>query len=192
MRTLAFIAALFVTNTVAAATAKATFAGGCFWCMEPPFEKLKGVISVTSGYTGGTARNPTYESVSAGGTGHREAVEILYDPQQISYANLIDVFWHNVDPTSAAGQFCDFGEQYTTAIYYHDAEQRRLAIVTRKRIEETRKIRVVTEIVPASTFYPAEEYHQDYYRKNPVRYRFYRFNCGRDRTLERIWGRAPK
>ena len=160
--------------------------------MEPPFEKLKGVISVTSGYTGGTTRNPTYESVSSGGTGHREAVEIVYDPQQISFAQLIDVFWHNVDPTNAAGQFCDFGDQYTTAIFYHDAEQRRLALATVKRIEEVKKIRVVTDIVPASAFYRAEEYHQDYYKKNPVRYKFYRFNCGRDRTLEHIWGVAPK
>ena len=160
--------------------------------MEPPFEKLKGVISVTSGYTGGTTRNPTYESVSSGGTGHREAVEIVYDPQQISFAQLIDVFWHNVDPTNAAGQFCDFGDQYTTAIFYHDAEQRRLALATVKRIEAVKKIRVVTDIVPASAFYRAEEYHQDYYKKNPVRYKFYRFNCGRDRTLERIWGAAPK
>jgi peptide-methionine (S)-S-oxide reductase len=172
--------------------AKATFAGGCFWCMEPPFEKLKGVVSVTSGYTGGETRNPTYDSVSAGGTGHREAVQILYDPQQISYAQLLDIFWHNVDPSNGAGQFCDFGEQYTTAIYYHDQEQRRWAQATLKRIEEVKKIRVVTDILPAAAFYPAEEYHQDYYRKNPVRYRFYRFNCGRDQTLKRVWGRAPK
>ena len=172
-----------------ASLAKATFAGGCFWCMEPPFERLKGVVSVTSGYTGGVKLDPTYEEVSAGGTGHRESVEVLYDPRQVSYAQLVDVFWHNVDPTNNQGQFCDFGGQYRTAIFYHDAEQKRIAETSKAALQK--KMKNYTDIVPAAVFYPAEEYHQDYYKKNPIRYKFYRANCGRDRRLEQIWGSAP-
>ena len=170
--------------------ARATFAGGCFWCMEPPFEKLSGVSSVTSGYTGGQKPNPTYEEVSAGGTGHAESVEILYDPAKVTYAQLLDVFWRNVDPTQGDGQFCDHGRQYRTAIYYHDAEQKRLAEESRQKVMATLQKPVVTEIVAASRFYPAEEYHQDFYKRNPVRYYTYRAGCGRDRRLKELWGEA--
>jgi peptide-methionine (S)-S-oxide reductase len=166
--------------------AKATFAGGCFWCMVHPFDELKGVVKVTSGYAGGKRKDPTYEQVSAGGTGHRESVEILYDPRQIGYAKLLDVFWHNVDPTNNHGQFCDEGEQYRSAIFYHDAEQKRLAEASKTALEK--RMKVYTDVLPAGDFYAAEEYHQDYYKKNPVRYRFYRLNCGRDYVLDRIWG----
>jgi peptide-methionine (S)-S-oxide reductase len=172
--------------------AKATFAGGCFWCMEPPFEALDGVVSVTAGYTGGTKANPTYEEVSAGGTGHAESVEIVYDPAKVSYEKLLDVFWHNVDPTTPDRQFCDHGRQYRTAIFYHDETQKRLAEESKQSLERSKKLpgSIVTEIVPAGTFYPAEEYHQDYAKKNPIRYRYYRYGCGRDARLRELWGEA--
>jgi len=172
--------------------AKATFAGGCFWCMEPPYDKLDGVISTISGYTGGTKKNPTYEQVSAGTTGHAEAVEVTYDPKKITYVKLLDVFWHNVDPLTPNRQFCDGGSQYRTAIFYHDETQKRLAEESKNALSKRFKEPIVTEIVPAKEFYPAEEYHQDYYIKNPLRYRFYRYNCGRDRRLEELWGAAAK
>jgi peptide-methionine (S)-S-oxide reductase len=168
--------------------ARATLAGGCFWCMEPPFEKIPGVASVTSGYTGGQKVNPSYEEVSAGGTGHAESVDIVYDPAKVTYAQLLDVFWHNVDPTQGDGQFCDHGRQYRTAIFYHDAEQKRLAEESREKVQARLQKPVVTEIVAASRFYPAEEYHQDFYKKNPVRYYTYRAGCGRDRRLKELWG----
>ncbi|MEA2559788.1 MAG: peptide-methionine (S)-S-oxide reductase [Acidobacteriota bacterium] len=169
--------------------AKATFAGGCFWCMEPPFDKLDGVVSTTSGYTGGTKKNPTYEEVSDGGTGHAESVQVVYDPSKVSYAKLLEVYWHNVDPLTANAQFCDHGNQYRTAIFVHDAEQKRLAEESKAQVQKKFVERkVVTEIVPASTFYPAEGYHQDYYEKNPIRYKFYRTSCGRDARLEELWG----
>jgi len=170
---------------------KATFAGGCFWCMEPPFDKLDGVISTTSGYTGGTERDPTYEQVSAGKTGHLEAIEITYDPAKVSYDQLLDVFWKNVDPTQHNGQFVDVGSQYRTAIFYHTEEQRRLALESRNRLQESRKFGkpIVTEIRPALEFYSAEDYHQDYYIKNPIRYKYYRWGSGRDRFLEETWGK---
>ena len=173
--------------------AKATFAGGCFWCMEPPFDRLDGVVSTTSGYTGGTKVDPSYEEVSAGGTGHAESVEVLYDPAKVSYEKLLDVFWHNIDPTVRDRQFCDIGHQYRTAVFYHDETQKRLAEQSKAALEKSKPFKdpVVTEIVPAGRFYPAEEYHQDYYKKNPVRYKFYRYNCGRDRRLEQLWGQAP-
>ncbi|HKO55977.1 MAG TPA: peptide-methionine (S)-S-oxide reductase MsrA [Thermoanaerobaculia bacterium] len=171
--------------------AKATFAGGCFWCMEPPFERLPGVASVISGYAGGPKASPTYEEVSSGFTGHAESVEVLYDPKKISYQQLLDVYWHNIDPLTANAQFCDHGEQYRTAIFTHDAEQQRLALASKAAVQAQLKQLVVTEIVPAATFWPAEEYHQDYYKKNPVRYKFYRYNCGRDARLEQLWGSAP-
>jgi peptide-methionine (S)-S-oxide reductase len=167
----------------------ATFAGGCFWCMEGPFDKLPGVISVTSGYTGGPVRNPSYEQVSSGGTGHRESVEIIFDPTKITYAKLLDVFWHNIDPLDNSGQFCDKGSQYRSAIYYHDATQQKLAEESKAAVEK-KLGRVWTDILPASTFWRAEEYHQHYYKKNPVRYHFYRFNCGRDQRLKAVWGSA--
>ena len=170
---------------------KATFAGGCFWCMEPAFDHLEGVVSVTSGYTGGTKKNPTYEEVSSGTTGHAESVQIIYDPAKIGYAKLLDVFWHNIDPTVKDRQFCDVGRQYRSAIFYHNDEQKRLAEESKRTLEKSGKIKgpIYTEIVPASEFYRAEEYHQKYYEKNPLRYNFYRFNCGRDSRLKEIWGK---
>jgi peptide-methionine (S)-S-oxide reductase len=184
-------AALLVSAAPAPKLAKATFAGGCFWCMEVPFEKLPGVASVTSGYTGGAVPHPTYEQVSDGVTGHRESVEVVYDPAKVSYSKLLDVFWHNVDPTDSSGQFCDHGSQYRTAIFVHDAQQRQLAEASKKAAEAQLKTRIVTDILPAAQFWPAEDYHQDYYKKNPIRYNFYRFNCGRDQRLEKLWGEAP-
>jgi peptide-methionine (S)-S-oxide reductase len=170
--------------------AKATFAGGCFWCMEPPFESLDGVISVTSGYTGGHKPNPTYEAVSSGTTGHAEAVQIVYDPSRIGYERLLDVFWHNIDPITPNAQFCDHGEQYRSAIFYHDDTQRRLAEASKHRLEQSKRFDqpIVTQIVPATEFHPAEEYHQKYHQKNPVRYKYYRWNCGRDQRLRALWG----
>jgi methionine-S-sulfoxide reductase len=170
---------------------KATFAGGCFWCMEPPFEKLDGVNAVISGYTGGHTENPTYEEVSSGRTGHAEAVEVQYDPSRITYAKLLDVFWHNIDPTTKDRQFVDIGSQYRTAIFYHNEEQRRLAEESKRMLDASGRFGkpIVTEIVPAGKFYPAEEYHQDYYKKSSTRYKFYRFKSGRDQYLDRIWGK---
>jgi peptide-methionine (S)-S-oxide reductase len=169
---------------------KATFAGGCFWCMEPPFDELQGVVSTTSGYTGGQTKNPTYEAVSAGHTGHAEAVEILYDPKKIGYAQLLDVFWKNIDPLTPNRQFCDVGPQYRSAIFYHDAEQKRLAEASKSALEKSGRFEqpIVTEIVAASPFYKAEEYHQNYYKKNPIRFNYYKFTCGRARRLEELWG----
>jgi peptide-methionine (S)-S-oxide reductase len=174
-------------------TETAIFAGGCFWCMEPPFDALPGVLSTTSGYTGGTVEHPTYEQVSDGGTGHAEAVQVVYDSARVSYARLLDVFWQNVDPLTRDAQFCDQGRQYRTAIFTRDATQRRLAEESKRALEASGKLPgpIVTEIVPAGTFWPAEEYHQDYARKNPIRYRFYRASCGRDRRLGELWGTAP-
>ena len=168
----------------------ATFAGGCFWCMERPFDELDGVISTTSGYTGGQTVDPTYEDVSAGGTGHAEAVQITYDPQKISYRELLAVYWPNTDPTTPDAQFCDHGDQYRPAIFYHNDEQRELAEETKEEIERTKTFSapVVTEITKATAFYPAEEDHQDFYMKNPIRYKIYRFTCGRDARLATLWG----
>lgn len=168
----------------------ATFAGGCFWCMEPPFDKLNGVLSTTSGYIGGKIKNPTYEQISEGGTGHAEAVEIRYDPKKVTYQQLLDVFWHNIDPTVRDRQFCDSGNQYRTAIFFHNEEQKRLAEASKQALLNSGKVKKIeTEIVMAATFYPAEEYHQDYYKKNPLRYKLYRYNCGRDQRLEEVWGK---
>jgi peptide-methionine (S)-S-oxide reductase len=172
-------------------SAKATFAGGCFWCMQGEFEKLPGVASVVAGYTGGTTKNPTYEEVSSGGTGHFESVQITYDPGRISYEKLLKVYWENIDPLTANGQFCDRGEQYRSAIFVADEAQRQIAEKSKKEVGERLKAKVVTLILPASTFYPAEEYHQDYYKKNPFRYGLYRKGCGRDELLEKIWGVTP-
>ena len=173
-----------------AGTEAATFAGGCFWCMEPPFDELKGVISTTSGYTGGPENNPTYKEVSSGTTGHAEAVQIIYDPNTITYSQLLEVFWRNIDPTTPDRQFCDAGTQYRSAIFYHGEEQKQLAEESRKTIEKSGRFNgpVVTEIVPKSAFFPAESYHQDYYRKNPVRYKIYRYGCRRDQRLKELWG----
>lgn len=170
----------------------ATFAGGCFWCMEPPFDKLDGVVSTTSGYTGGQTKNPSYEEVSSGVTGHAESVQVVFDPTKVSYTQLLEVFWHNIDPLTPNAQFCDHGSQYRTAIFYHGEEQKRLAEASKKALEQSGRFTkpIVTEIVPAGEFYKAEEYHQDYYLNNPVRYKFYRYSCGRDQVLEQLWGKS--
>ena len=191
---LIMLGSLFAVSLVSVAQenedglAKATFAGGCFWCMEPPYDKLEGVISTTSGYTGGHKDNPTYKEVSAGGTGHTESVEVVYDPRKISYAELLEVFWKNIDPTVKDRQFCDPGSQYRTGIFYHNEEQKQLAEASKEALSD-RFEQIFTEIVPASTFYVAEEYHQDYYKKNPLHYKFYRHGCGRDQRLEELWGK---
>jgi len=168
----------------------AVFAGGCFWCEETAFEGLPGVVSVTSGYIGGHKKSPTYDEVSAGGTGHAEAVEVVYDPKVIPYAKLLDVFWRNVDPFQANGQFCDHGTQYRSAIFYRGESQRQATEQSKRKLEEEPRFRgkIVTQIVPATTFYPAEDYHQDFYKKSPFRYQTYRAGCGRDARLKAIWG----
>jgi peptide-methionine (S)-S-oxide reductase len=168
--------------------AVATFAGGCFWCTEADFDKVPGVISTTSGYIGGRVANPTYAQVSAGNTGHAEAVEIAYDPGQVTFEQLLAYYWRHVDPTVKNRQFCDVGEQYRTAIFVHDDEQRKLAEASRKKIEVELEQPVYTQIATAGPFYKAEDYHQDFYQKNPVKYKFYRWNCGRDQRLEQLWG----
>ncbi len=167
----------------------AVFAGGCFWCMEPPFDALPGVISTTSGYTGGHKVNPSYKEVSAGATGHVEAVQIVYDPAKISYEKLLEVYWRNVDPLDGGGQFCDRGDTYKTAIFYQNEEQKKLAEQSKAAIEKQMKHPLATMIRPATAFYAAEDYHQDYYKKNPIRYKYYRFSCGRDQRLEKLWGK---
>lgn len=171
--------------------ATATFAGGCFWCMEPPFDALDGVISTTSGYTGGMTKTPTYEQVSSGQTGHTEAIQIVYDPSKVTYATLLEVFWRNVDAVDGKGQFCDRGEQYRPAIFYHSEDQQRQADTSKTRIAKQLGQEVPVQIVAAGEFYKAEGYHQDYYKKNPVRYKFYKWNCGREQRLEKLWGKLP-
>lgn len=190
---LTLITGLLAVGAAPAGTAqpaKATFAGGCFWCMEEAFEGIEGIVSVMSGYTGGQKANPSYEEVSAGGTGHAESVEVLYDPTKVSYSQLLDVFWRNIDPTTPDRQFCDGGNQYRSAIFYHDEEQKRLAEESRKRVEATKPFKgpIATQIVPVSVFYAAEEYHQDFYKKNPIRYKYYKYSCGRAKRLEELWG----
>ena len=186
---LALLGAAAATHAAEQELAVATFAGGCFWCMEPPFDALPGVVATISGYTGGRAENPTYEQVSAGTTGHAEVVQVRYDPRKISYEKLLEVFWRNVDPLTANRQFCDAGVQYRSAIFYHDEEQRRLAEASKRALDARFEQPIVTEIVKAAKFYPAEDYHQDYYKKNPVRYKVYTWNCGRAQRLEQIWGK---
>jgi len=185
---------LIAITTIMAATnlEKATFAGGCFWCMEHPFDEIPGVVSVTSGYTGGQKKNPTYEEVSAGETGHAESVQIVYDPTQVTYEKLLNIFWHNIDPISKDRQFCDSGHQYRSAIFYHNEEQRQLALRSKALLEKNKTFKepIVTEIVKATEFYPAEDYHQHYYKKNPIRYKYYRYRCGRDQRLKELWGNA--
>lgn len=202
MRGLPILWAFLLTLTAGAADGaaagegKALFAGGCFWCMEPPFDKLDGVLATTSGYAGGSKEDATYRKTSTGRTSHREVIEIEYDPARIGYAQLLEVFWLNIDPYDRRGQFCDKGPQYTSAIFALDDEQRRLAEESRARLEAQleaggkRGASIATEILPAAEFYPAEEYHQNYYEKNPVRYKVYRWNCGRDARLKQIWGEA--
>ena len=172
--------------------AKAYFAGGCFWCMEEAFEQVEGVLWVFSGYMGGNVPNPTYEQVSAGRTGHAEAVEVTYDPEKVSYQQLLEAFWRNVDPLTPNAQFCDHGSQYRSAVFYATDEEKRLAEASKAAIEQTKQFPapIVTELVPASTFYQAEDYHQDYYKKNPFRYKYYKYNCGRAKRLEALWGKS--
>jgi len=182
------------TETNLEDTQTAIFAGGCFWCMEKPYDELSGVISTTSGYTGGTLENPTYQQVSSGGTGHYEALKVVYDPAQVDYETLLDVFWVNVDPVDSRGQFCDKGSQYLSAIFVEDPEEEVLATASKEAVAEKLSDRIsqpiATEILPATTFYDAEDYHQDYYQKNPLRYKVYRAGCGRDNRLAAIWGDA--
>jgi peptide-methionine (S)-S-oxide reductase len=186
-----FVIALLLSHAVFAQPkyAKATFAGGCFWCMEPPFDKVPGVISTTSGYAGGQKKNPTYEEVSTGGTGHAESVQVLYDPAKVTYSKLLEVFWYNIDPFAKDRQFCDTGTQYRSVIFYNREEQKKLALQSKSKLQKKFKEPIVTEIVPLKEFYPAEEYHQDFYKKNPVHYHAYRTGCGRDQRLEEIWGK---
>jgi len=171
-------------------TARATFAGGCFWCMEYPFDKIDGVSKTTSGYIGGHYKNPSYEEITTGGTGHAEAVEVVYDPKKVTYEKLLHVFWRNIDPLVKNRQFCDVGSQYRTAIFYHDEAQKKAAEASRDELNKSKRFNapIATEIVPATIFYPAEDYHQDYYKVNPIRYHFYRSGCGRDGRLQDLWG----
>jgi peptide-methionine (S)-S-oxide reductase len=194
---LTLLAAPFVSAAFAASPppvppgmAVATFAGGCFWCMEPPYDKLPGVASTISGYAGGKTVNPTYEQVSSGSTGHAEVVQVTYDPKLVSYEKLLEVFWVNIDPTVKDRQFCDGGTQYRTAIYYHNEAQRKAAQASKEALEKSKPFKepIVTPIEMAGAFYPAEDYHQDYYKKNPVKYNFYRTGCGRDSRLKQLWG----
>jgi len=186
---LLFVSLIFAANALAGETAKAVLSGGCFWCMESDFEKLEGVTDVVSGFTGGTLKNPTYNGDH---TGHYEAVEITYDPERVSYRELLDYYWVNIDPFDAGGQFCDRGHSYMSAIFVANEEERKIAEVSKKEVQAMfPDKKVVTPILDASTFYPikgSESYHQDYYRKNPIRYKFYRWNCGRDQRLKEIWG----
>ncbi len=170
--------------------AVATFAAGCFWCVEPPFDKLPGVVSTTSGYTGGKAEGATYKEVSNGGTGHTEAVQVVYDPAKVSYQTLLDTFWRNVDPVDARGQFCDEGDMYRPAIFAHDAEQTKLAEASKSALDGRFPEPVVVTVEPAQPFWVAEAYHQDYYITNPLKYAYYRYACGRDARLEELWGKA--
>lgn len=174
-----------------AAPGKVYFAGGCFWCMEEVFEKVEGVLSATSGYMGGTVVNPSYEEVSAGRTGHAESVEVIYDPTKVSYQKLLDTFWRNVDPITPNAQFCDHGNQYRSVIFFRTDEEKRASEASKQTIEQSGRFKeaIVTQIVMATQFYPAEEYHQDFYKKNPVRYKFYKYNCGRAQRLEGLWGK---
>jgi len=191
----AILAAAVLAAAVTAAsaqdkTAKAIFAGGCFWCVEADFDKVPGVLTTTSGYLNGKTKNPTYKEVSGGGSGHVEAVEIVYDPAKVTYAKLLDVFWRSIDPLAKDKQFCDTGDMYRTGIYFLNDEQKKLADDSKQKVVAKFAPRTVyTEIVKADTFYPAEDYHQDYYKKNEARYNFYRWNCGRDQRLEQIWGK---
>jgi len=187
----AFSSGVYAQAKPQSAPAKATFAGGCFWCMEEAYEKLPGVISAVSGYMGGRTKNPTYEQVSTGSSGHAEVVQVQYDPSKITYEKLVEAFWRNVDPTQRDGQFCDHGSQYRSAIFYHGEEQKKAADASRVALEKNKPFKgeIVTQIVPAAEFYAAEEYHQDYYKKNPVRYKVYKTGCGREARLQAVWGR---
>ncbi|MGI0480794.1 peptide-methionine (S)-S-oxide reductase MsrA [Geminocystis sp. CENA526] len=179
---------LIITPFAHADTEKATFAGGCFWCMESPFDKVNGVISTTSGYTGGNVKNPTYKQVSKGKTGHTESVDIEYDNNLVNYSQLLDIFWKNIDPTVENRQFCDVGNQYRSAIFYHNETQKQLALQSKEKVAKRLQKPIYTQIQAVKEFYPAEEYHQNYYQKNPLLYKYYRYRCGRDQRLTEIWG----
>jgi len=182
------VLAVLLAAPAGAAEARATFAGGCFWCMEPPFDAVPGVKATISGYAGGEEKNPSYEQVSSGRTGHLESLQVVYDPEKVSYAQLLHVYWRNIDPLQANGQFCDHGQQYRTAIFVSNDEERRLAEETKAEVAKRFGAAVDTRILPATPFYPAEEYHQDFYRKNPEHYHRYRSGCGRDARLKQLWG----
>ena len=186
-------AVLFLSSVVAQPqTATATFAGGCFWSMEHVFDELPGVVSVTVGYAGGTTKNPSYEQVEMGITGHAESVQVVFDPGKIGYEKLLDAYWHGIDPTDGAGQFCDHGTQYRPIIFYADDAQKRLAGQSKAALEQSQRFkRVMAQIAPASTFWPAEAYHQHYYKTHAVQYRMYRVGCGRDARLQQLWGKSP-
>jgi peptide-methionine (S)-S-oxide reductase len=175
------------------ATAKATFAGGCFWCVEEFFDKVPGVVSTVSGFMGGHVKDPAYEQVVAGGTGHAEAVEVEYDPAKVTYAKLLDVYWRNIDPTQKDGQFCDYGNHYRTGIFYYTDEQRRLAEASKAALAKSKPFKgeIVTEVTKATAFYPADIKHQDFHLKNPTRYKFYKTGCGREARLQQLWGKPP-
>ena len=190
--TLAFAALAAPAAAQAQHTASVVLAGGCFWCMEPPYDKTDGVISTISGYSGGKTAKPTYEQVSSGSTGHIEVVKIEYDPAKVSFEKLLEVFWQNIDPLDAAGQFCDKGPQYRSAIFFGNEQEKALAEASKQQIAGKLSQAVATDILPAAEFYPAEDYHQDYYVKNPLKYKFYRYGCGRDARLETVWGVAKK
>jgi peptide-methionine (S)-S-oxide reductase len=191
MKWIVLVLAVLAGSAQAQKQEKAIFAAGCFWCTEEAFEKVPGVVAAVSGYTGGAVKNPSYDQVSSGRTGHAEAVEVTYDPAKVSYEQLLDVFWVNHDPTVKDRQFCDGGHQYRSAIFYHNEEQHRLAVQSKEALDRTKPFKepIVTEIVPAGEFYPAEEYHQHYYKKNPIRYKYYRSRCGRDDRLKELWGK---
>ena len=188
MKKLLLLLGLLVPFAANATTAVATFAGGCFWCMESDFEKLDGVSGVVSGYTGGHTVNPTYEDSSSGTTGHAESVEVTYDPAKVSYAVLVDYFWHHIDPLTPNAQFCDHGSQYRSAIFYRNDQEKQAALASKTKYEKQLGKPIVTEIVQAGPFYKAEDYHQDYYKKNPIRYTYYRHACGREARIKEVWG----
>ncbi|NCC06254.1 MAG: peptide-methionine (S)-S-oxide reductase [Proteobacteria bacterium] len=179
-------------GNVAAQTKEAIFAGGCFWCLEGPFDALPGVLETEAGYTGGQLPNPTYEQVSSGTSGHIEAMRVKYDPELVDFGKLLDVFWRNIDPTDAGGQFCDRGPQYRSAVFFGDEAEESAARASKAQLEAARGFKIATEILPRTEFYAAEEYHQDYYKKNPLRYHFYRQGCGRDQRLKQLWGAEDK
>jgi peptide-methionine (S)-S-oxide reductase len=183
-----FVVCLMLAGPLAAAEAVATFAGGCFWCMEPPYDELEGVKSTVSGFMGGDVKDPGYEQVVRGGTGHAEVVQVTYDPDVVSYEELLAVYWRNVDPFDAGGQFCDRGGSYRAEIFWHSEAQRESALESRAALDERFQQDIVVDITEAGDFWPAEDYHQNYYEKNPVRYKFYRWNCGRDGRLQEVWG----
>ncbi len=186
-----FLIWIGTTSSAFAEQRTVVFAGGCFWCMEPPFDKVEGVIRTISGYAGGVKRNPTYKQVSAGKTKHLEVVQVTYDPKKVSFKELLEIFWVNIDPLDERGQFCDKGSSYLTAIFYNSKKEEKLAQTSKKRVAGILKGPLATQLLPLTEFWPAEDYHQDYYKKNPTRYKFYRWNCGRDRRLKQLWNEKP-